>query len=227
MTSAGGLLQWPDGEGWLVLLGGGEYHAGDTTAVDRRVIGLADADLPLAFVPVASGSAEYGEGLVGHYAELGGPPGYVVPLYDRVAAQERSTLRRLAGAGIIYLGGGDTRKLVETLQGTVALQAIQAAFVAGAVVVGISAGAAALGSLAPLPGGQGELIPAWNWLDKAVIMPHLDDERADRLRSALLAHPGHYGAGIPNGTALALGPEGQVEQWGSGKVTISLPVNGS
>jgi len=112
MTQAGP-LRWIDGQGWLILIGGGEPE--DLTAVHRAAIGAMSDESPVVFVPAASDSSdsgrERGERIVAHLEGLNGPAGYVAPIFARTDAADLVNARRLTQAGLIYLGGGQARRL--------------------------------------------------------------------------------------------------------------------
>jgi cyanophycinase len=219
MTQAGP-LRWRTGAGWLVLIGGGDWNT--TEAIDRHAIEAMSDETPIAFVPAAGGSPDYGESFLAHYARLDAPPGYVVPIHDAASARDPANVRRLAHAGLIYFGGGDAQKLVDAILGAPALDAIAAAFAAGAVVVGMSAGAMALAAWGVSSDPGVEVQPGWGWLPNAIVAPHFLAERHDALRAALIDHPEKLGLGIPDNVALALGPNGEVQTWGSAQVTVVL-----
>jgi cyanophycinase len=66
-------------------------------------------------------------------------------------------------------------------------------------------------------------VAGWGWLPGVIVEPHFTGtESSDRLRSLLNIHPKCLGLGIPDGTALALGPNGRVETLGEGQVTVVL-----
>ena len=56
------------GDGWLVLLGGGEFSFGETLLADRAWLDRAP-DGPIGFLPTASGSDDYGRHLAAYFAE--------------------------------------------------------------------------------------------------------------------------------------------------------------
>ena len=220
MTQAGPLI-WATGAGWLVLVGSEERDRSETAELDDRLLALADFSRPVAFLPTAGGSLKEGEALLDDYADLGGPHGYVVPIYGAEDALDRENRDLLAEAGLIVLGGGDPRVLAQTLRGTPALEGMAEAFVRGAVVIGMGAGAAPLGEWVLSTEAPEEGEPAWGWLRGAVVVPHFAGAgQASELRAALRTWPGLVGIGVPERTALALGPEGQVETWGEGEVTV-------
>lgn len=221
MTQAGP-LKWRTGDGWLVLAGGASGRWRTTEPIDRAAIEAMSDETPIAFVPAANCPPDYGEAFLARYAELGAPPGYVVPIHDEVSASDGLNVRRLTQAGLIYIGGGDARALLETMTGTLALEAIAAAFAAGAVIVGMSAGAIALAEWGVSPDPGVGVLKGWGWLSKIVVAPHYAREQSDALRAALIDHPGMMGVGIPDDAALALGPDGQVQTWGRGQITVTL-----
>lgn len=223
MTRAGP-LQWLSGSGWLVLVGDGE----PSEELAEHLLARADFSRPIGFLPAAGSDVAAGERLLEEYAALGGPSGYVVPIFTPTDAEEDENRRLLADAGIIFIGDGDAAILARTLAGTSALQGMMEAFVRGALVVGLGAGAAPLGERVIFPEistGHHVAEPAsasgWGWIRGTVIVPRFSGAAySPRLRALLHTWPGLLGIGIPERTALALGPDGEVETWGDGEITI-------
>ncbi len=215
-----GPLKWRTGAGWLVLVGGGRWDT--TESIDYNAIEAMADEAPIAFVPAAGRPPDNGESFLAHYAALGAPAGYVVPIHDNVSAGDPANVRRLAQAGLIYFGGGDTQKLLDAITGTAALDAVAAAYASGAVVVGMSAGAIVLSAwgLSADPGVS--VLKGWGWLPQAIVAPHYTPDRSDALRAALIERPQLLGLGIPDDSALALGPDGEVLTWGRAQVTVRL-----
>lgn len=221
MTRAGP-LQWLTGSGWLILAGDpSEELAG-------HLLARADFSRPIAFLPTAGGNVVAGEGLLEEYAALGGPSGYIVPVFTPADAEEEENHRLLVDAGLIFVGDGDAFALARTLAGTPALQGMMEAFIRGALIVGIGAGAAPLGEQVILPETFMEQpttgpahTPGWGWIRGAVIVPRFHGAvHSPRLRALLHTWPGLLGIGIPEGAALALGPNGEVETWGADEITV-------
>ena len=222
MTQAGP-LRWRTGAGWLVLAGGGDWRAHQTGAVDSAALGWAILDRPVAVLPAAGGSTAEGEALLDYYGELGGPSGYIVPIFSAADAHHAANAQLLSEAGLIYIGDGpDVLGLVRALQGSVALEAMIQAFEDGAAIVGMGAGAIALGAHVADHKRPTQTEAGWGWLQGVVVEPHFTaTESAARLRAMLNAHPDCLGLGIPDGVALALGPDGRVETVGEkGQVTV-------
>jgi cyanophycinase-like exopeptidase len=219
-----GPLRWRNGRGWLILVGGGELE--DITDIHRAAIEAMSDEAPVVFVPTASAKPdagrERGQLDIEQIEELGGPVGYVAPIFSRADAGDPKNVRRLTQAGLIYLGGGSAQRLVETLNGTATLNALAAAFEVGAVVVAEGEAACALGAWGLC--ADSSLRTGWGWLFDALICPSYDDSTATALRAAIKSKPDCLGLGIPQSVALALGPENQVQTLSaSGKqVTVVL-----
>lgn len=223
MTQAGP-LRWRTGAGWLVLAGGGTWEDGGTGAIDAAALGWADLDRPLAVLLTAGGSTAAGEALLEYYADLGGPGGDVIPIFDATDAQQPEYCQLLERAGLIYIADGpNTAHLVQALYASPALEAMAQAFAYGAIVVGLGAGATALGAWYADPDHLEQIAPGWGWLPDAIVEPHFSaSEPVIRLRALVKAHPTCLGLGIPDQVALALGPDGRVETLGEGQITVVL-----
>lgn len=221
LTRAGPLC-WRAGAGWLVLAGGGRWEEDETGEVDAAALGWANLDRPVALIPAAGGSTADYEALLDYYVDLGGPAGYIVPVFDAAGAQLVENRRMVEEAGVIYIADGpDTLGLARALRESPTLEAIGQAFDDGAVVIGMGAGAAAMGAWISDPQNPERAERGWGWLPEAVVAPHFEGaETAGQLRSLLELRPDNLGLGIPEQVALALGPEGQVENVGPGKVTV-------
>jgi cyanophycinase len=217
-----GPIQWLTGQGWLVLAGGGSWRENETGDVDAAALGWADLDRPLAVLPTAGMSVAEAEALLDYYADLGGPSGYVVPIFDAAGAQLSENCRLLEEAGLICVSDGpDTLSLVRALRESPALEAMALAFEAAAVIVGMGAGAAALGAWVEDHRAQDRAEPGLSWLPNVIVASHFKGtESAHSLRHLLNLKPGHLGLGVPEQTALALGPAGEVENIGPGQVTV-------
>ncbi len=240
-----GPLLWLDGEGWLVLLGGGDWRRGETEHVDAQLLSLANLDRPMVAL-LAEGSTTDADDLIDHYTSLGGPGGVALslPMVTRDQLQAASFLALLEEAGILYLGGENPVPLVNNLHNTAALAKIIEGFstLQGLTLIGSGAGAAALGRWVFTPRPPYQQAMGLGFVMNAVIAPHFRGTEESPVLRALphidsglgaggadgTAQEGAnvppvlrtlLGLGIPDATALALGPQGQVEMWGDGQVT--------
>jgi cyanophycinase len=223
MTQAGP-LRWRTGGGWLMLGGGGSWRTGETGAIDAAALGWANTDRPIAVLLAAGGSSADGEALLDYFIELGGPNGYILPIHSTADAQRVENCQLLAEAGLIYINDGpDPLGLIRSLRESPALMALGQGFDSGAAIVGMGAGAIALGAWATDQDTADQIEPGWGWLPGAIAEPYFaGTESSNRLRSLLNAHPDCLGLGIPAGVALAMGPDGRVETVGEGQVTVVL-----
>jgi cyanophycinase-like exopeptidase len=166
-------------------------------------------------------STREAEDLLDYYVDLGGPHGYVVPIFDAASAQLMENCRLLEEAGLIYVADGpDPLTLVRALRESPALRAMARAFEEAAVIFGMGAGAAALGAWVEDPGTRDRAEPGLDWLPNVIVTPRFEGaESAHRLRHLLDLKPNCLGLGVPERTALGLGPSGEVENVGPGQVT--------
>lgn len=197
----------------IALLGSGEFlpwarpvdlwlAESSTGSSDRALV------IPLASAPegpdvyarwAAMGSA--------HYAELGLTP-EVLPLRTRDDAFDAACVDAVADARLIFFSGGNPGYLTEALRDTPFWEAVVAAVAAGTAFGGCSAGAVAIGTLAPFI--RDEMIDHWvdglRLLDGAFIAPHFDvlDSYAPNLRNLIMemSPPGSIAIGIDEDTAL-------------------------
>ncbi len=209
------VLRWRDGAGWIVLSGGGDVHNGQTADVEANALGRTKSGDPIAYV-WAAGDIEAADTHLDILVELGAPTGYLVD----VLTEDDDTLRsQLSVAGLIIIGDGPNIKGLRSGLLGAAQDAMSTAFERGAILMGIGNGAAVLGSLIHEQHGL-------DWVENVIIVPAYEQEtEAQQLREQLLKHPDFYGLGLRSGSALALGPDGQVEAWGSEQPTVLLGKN--
>lgn len=193
--------------GPIALVGSGEFLP-TMEAIDAAL--LAGRPARAVFLPTAAGlegpeRIDYWVGLgEEHYRRLGAEP---VPLrvINRAGAEDPASAAMVDGAGLVYLSGGNPAYLADTLRGTVVLEAIRAAWQAGAALAGCSAGACALTAVAINP-ESGGIRPGLSLVPDLVVLPHFDQiERwspgiVERRLAEL--RPGQTLVGIDEETAL-------------------------
>ncbi len=201
------------GSGWLALVGGGEFTFGETVDADRAWMAKVGPGA-VAFMPTASGSTEYGDFLAAYLAEGFGREVDAVPIFRRRDARRGKNLERLAAAAAVYVGGGVTDHLIESVAGEPALETLAAKLREGGVVVAIAAAAQAFGAVARSI-ARGATLPGFDWLPGGVVEPNFDPGHDRRLRELLQAPGVSWGLGIPAGAAVLLGPDGSLETVGT------------
>jgi cyanophycinase-like exopeptidase len=206
----------------LVLIGGGEFSFGETREIDELLLRSMPADKrSIAFLPTASGSAEYASHFGKYLHEI--DPGVEtlnVPIYRGRDARRAKSLGQILAAGMVYLGGGVTNQLLSTLRESPADMSLREAAANGAVVAAIGASASAFGTHAHDMRGTAPSLPALGWLAGTVIEAGFDPANDTALRRLLSLPDVRLGIGIPRGTALVIRSGGEAEIAGSGQVAV-------
>jgi cyanophycinase len=211
--------------GPVALVGSGEYLP-QMADIEARLL----AGRPHRYVQLATAAFPEGPAVVQRWHDLGraqarrlGVEAVVVDVGDRADAEDPERAALIAGAGLIYLSGGNPGYLADTLRDTAVWAAIVVAWRGGAALAGCSAGAMALASWVPslrhpLQGGTVGL----GLLPHLRVIPHFDAFAAripDRLTRVL--RPDESGTtviGVDEDTALVGGPqewtvEGRQSAW--------------
>ncbi len=152
------------------------------------------------------------------FVDLGAQSGYIVDAF----VEDDETLRSsLAEAGIVVVGAESDASLVQdALTGAIS-EGIRMAWQQGALVLlegpaAMSAGSWVLREAESCDSGLG-------WLPGALILPGVTDVASSPAASALLTEaPAAVTLGIGPQSALALGPDGELEIWGEQQVSIAL-----
>src|SRR6266516_923419 len=131
--------------GYLLLEGGAEF-GGQMAVPDRRAIELAgDPNVLISIIPTAAAPDDNhqraGNNGVRWFRSLGATRVASLPLIDRASANDPHITNTLSQSRLIYMLGGFTGYLGETLKGSASEQAMLKAYEAGAIIAGSSAGA--------------------------------------------------------------------------------------
>ena len=203
----------------LVLIGGGEFSFGETREIDQLLLAKMPKDRrTIAFLPTASGSAEYAVHLGKYFAEL--DPGVTVvnvPIYRGRDSRRLKNVNAILPAGMIYLGGGVTNNLLPTLRDSAAEIAIRDAAANGAVIAAIGAAASSFGAYARDVRG-GSALPGLGWLHHTVVETAFDPANDTGLRRLMSLGDVELGLGIPAKTALVIDADGNAEILGEGQI---------
>jgi cyanophycinase len=202
----------PSPAGPVALVGSGEFTPA-MAEVDRLL--LEGRPRRAVFLPTAA--AREGTERVDywvrlgreHYHDLGAEP---VPLLvlDRPSADDPALAAEVAGAGLIYLSGGDPGYLAATLAGSRVFDAILTAWRAGAALAGCSAGACALTQVTFDTRPPLLRRPGLGVVPGLAVLPHFD--AIEGWRPGIVEHwleelePEQILVGIDENTALVGGP---------------------
>ena len=169
----------------FALLGSGEFlpwaREVDTWCAERAT---APTDrvliLPTASAPEGDETFEHWAGMgAEHYASIGLAP-HVLPLKTRDDASRSEIVDAVADSRLIFFSGGNPGYLAETLRDTPFWEAVRDAIARGTALGGCSAGATAVGSIAPDVTSSTININDLKWVDglplftRASIPTHFD-----------------------------------------------------
>ncbi|MCC6568379.1 MAG: Type 1 glutamine amidotransferase-like domain-containing protein [Anaerolineales bacterium] len=161
--------------GFLLLEGGSEF-GGRMRDPDLRALELAGGfDAPLRIVPAAAAPdrnhVRAGGFGVRWFESLGARDVESIPLIDKASANDDSIAKSLREAKLIYLLGGFTHYLGQTLKDSLAWQACLEAFENGAVIAGSSAGAMVMCEFYYDP-HEGTIHEGLNLVNNSLVLPH-------------------------------------------------------
>lgn len=198
------VFHWLDGRGWLVFSGGADDD------IRAQALGRAAADGGVACLSLSGDP----DALLDDVADLGAPSGYIVDVYG----EDDQTLQdKLAQAGVVIIAGGESPLDVRgALQGA-ALDGIQAAYQNGAILLLEGASAMAFGAWII----DEEIESGLEWLIGCAVLTGVNNA-AQYAIPIFEAQPSAIAVAMMEGSALALGPDGEVESWGRREVTIAL-----
>ena len=204
--SAFSVFRWRDGRGWLVLAGAPQDE------IRGHALSRAAADGAVAVVAL---TAAYADETLADLEDLGAPAGYLV---DVIAEPDEDIVVKIGEAGVVVISAaGDPDELRSALTGA-AMQALDQAFQNGAVVLAEGAAAQAMGAWLLSDGFTSD---GFAWLEDAVIELGPPPVGGDAL-ALLESHPEGLAMTMAEDAAVAFGPDGQVELWGSRRVAVTL-----
>lgn len=201
------------GPGPIALVGSGEYLPVMADIEAGLLAGRAPryAQLATAAVPDGPSVVERWHNLGIEQAQRLGVEPVILAVSDRNDADNEEIAAKVAGAGLVYLSGGNPGFLADTLRDSLVWKAIVAAWRDGAALAGCSAGAMAMTSWVPSlrhprQGGTNGLA----LLPHLRVIPHFDffaSKVPDLVTRFLLPHdPAITVIGIDEETALVGGP---------------------
>src|SRR5215212_2904391 len=161
--------------GYLLLEGGAEF-GGRMREPDLRAIEQAGgSDAPIRIIPTAAAPdnnhQRAGSNGVRWFQSLGAKDVLSLPLIDQVSANDVSIAKSLRDAKLIYMLGGFTGYLGETLKGSAAWDAVLEAHHDGAVIAGSSAGAMVMCEFYYDP-SRGQVVDGLNVVKNSIVLPH-------------------------------------------------------
>ena len=163
--------------GPVALVGSGEYLPVMTGIEGSLLQGRAPR-----FVQIPTAAAPEGSASLARWVELGrlqaerlGVEAVPIVARDREEAEDPDLASLVAGAGLVYLSGGNPPYCASTLRGTALWQAVYDAWQAGAALAGCSAGAMSLTCWVPdLRHPLRDTDPGLGVVPRLRVIPHFD-----------------------------------------------------
>lgn len=208
--------------GYLLLEGGAEF-GGMMREPDLKAIELAGGfDAPICILPTAAAPdnnhQRAGDNGIRWFEGLGARNVTSLPLIDQVSANDESIAASLRAAKLIYMLGGFTGYLGETLRGSLAWQAMLKAHQKGAVIAGSSAGAMVMCEFY-YDSSQAQVVEGLNLVPASIVLPH-HNTFGKSWASRLLEIPNVTLIGIDEQTGLIDGGNQTWTVYGAGEVTL-------
>ena len=111
--------------GWLALLGGGEFSFGETEEADQAWIERTPPG-PVGFIPAASGSNDYPRHFAEYLKEEFDREMEIIPIYRERDGRRGRNSERIRDVAAVYIGGGVADHLLEAIRDTPAAEALAA-----------------------------------------------------------------------------------------------------
>jgi cyanophycinase len=161
--------------GYLLLEGGAEF-GGLMSEPDRRAIELAGGpDAPICIIPTAAAPdnnhQRAGRNGENWFRSLGARRVEVLPLIDKTSANDPQIAAQISQSRLVYMLGGFTGHLGQTLANSASWQAMLTAYEAGAVIAGSSAGAMVMCQYYFDP-GKAQVVEGLGFVPNACVLPH-------------------------------------------------------
>lgn len=161
--------------GYLLLEGGAEF-GGQMAEPDLRAMELAGGpDALICIIPTAAApdnnTRRAGNNGVRWFHSLGAKQVELLPLVDKSSANDSHIAGRVEQSRLIYMLGGFTGYLGETLKGSASWQAMLRAYETGAVIAGSSAGAMVMCQYYFDP-ARGQVVGGLDLVSNTCVLPH-------------------------------------------------------
>lgn len=161
--------------GYILLEGGAEF-GGQMQEPDQRAIELAGGfDAPIYIIPTAAAPdnnhQRAGRNGINWFTGLGATNVNVLPIVDTASANDPHIVAALHHARLVYLLGGFTGYLGQTLKKSKSWEAMLEAYKQGAVIAGSSAGAMVLCQYYFDP-ATNKVVEGLGLVQNACVLPH-------------------------------------------------------
>ncbi len=200
----------------IISIGGGSLKKRETLPIDRHIVSLARKKNPRAlFIPTASGDPEdYCEAFDRIYGTMLGCRTDHLLLFRRAEDRRRAAVK-IASADVIYVGGGNTLRMMKLWRRLGIDHLLVEAGRRGAVLAGLSAGAICWHAWGHSDSLAYTGRKNWNYikvrglgLRPGLYCPHLDGEKRHRSFKAMVLRDHLSGIACDNFAAVHYGDDG-------------------
>ena len=213
--------------GYILLEGGAEF-GGKMSEPDLRAIELAGgSDALICIIPTAAApdnnSQRAGNNGVRWFKSLGARRVESLPLIDKASANDPGIANTIRQSRLLYMLGGFTGYLGETLANSAAWQAMLQAYESGAVIAGSSAGAMVLCQYYYDP-AKARVVQGLGLVPNSCVLPHHNTFGKGWAKLLGIHLPGAVLIGIDERTGMIDDSDGgRIVGWrvyGEGSVTL-------
>lgn len=209
------VFRWRDGRGWLVFSGRLSSEDDDPGDVRSLVLARSAADGGVACISLSE-DINAADQLLDSMEQLGAPAGFQVDVFSE---DDETITARLSEAGVIVIGSAPDMESGRSALMGAPFEGFQAAYSNGAIILVEGESVAAFGAWVIREDGL--VVEGNKWLEGAALLATAS-KLAASARPVFDHEPAAFAVGIGDGSALALGPDGQVEIWGRGQVVVAL-----
>ncbi len=205
------VLKWLDEPGWLILSGGVDPLSDLRAQAISRIV----SEGGIAYIALDDDDLD---DLIDDMGELGAPTGFII----NVMTEDDQTIRAmLEHAAMVFLPGiYDLTDLHSSLLGA-AIEGILAAYQDGAVIFAEGQAVSLFGS--SFRSAEGVLLQGFGWVEDTLILPGVSSiAESNTAQIALAEQQARIVIGLEEESALVLGPQGHIERWGDGNITVAL-----
>jgi cyanophycinase len=216
-------------KGKLIIIGGAERRDEEQTVLKRVAAELTGGRRLLVITAASTEPEEMAADYMRIFDELGLKSVDAVHIYRRADAEQPELVKKCEEADAIFFTGGDQLRITSQMGDSPMYRCMQERYAEGAMIVGTSAGAAAM-PYTMIVGGPGDesnristlsMAPGLGLLDSVVIDSHFAERgRIGRLIGAVMQNPRNLGIGIDEATAIIVTRDKHFEVVGPGAIYV-------